>query len=201
MREMFDAMRDGVCDNPQIGELMLTLADRLSKTGGKKVYGYFKADVKAIADAITDELATDPRVAACYAAWYEMRNQVLQTYADKLPDPLPLSQQKEFKQIKNMIIQEALRLNGQNMKPPARSAPVAGASVYNAPNTAQADVATDAASTAVRLLRGLARLFEDQQRQQTAHADHIDRKRARELRDKRQAQGHARDEQTQSQIY
>ncbi len=86
MREMCDEMRSGVCDNPRIGELMMTLADRLSKTGGKKVYGYLKADVKAIVDAITDELAADPRVAACYAAWYEMRNQVLQTYADKLPD-------------------------------------------------------------------------------------------------------------------
>ncbi len=110
MREMCDEMRVGICDNPKIGELMLTLADRLSKTGGKKVYGYLKADVKAILDAITDELATDPRVVACYEAWYEMRNQVLQTYADKLPDPLPLSQQKEFKQIKNMIIQQAMSL-------------------------------------------------------------------------------------------
>jgi hypothetical protein len=91
MREMCDAMRDGVCDSPKIESLMQTLADRLSKTGGKKVYGYLKADVKAIVDSVVDELAADPRVAACYAAWYEMRNQVLQTYTDKLPDELPLS--------------------------------------------------------------------------------------------------------------
>jgi len=110
MREMCVQMQDGVCDNPQIESLMQTLADRLSKTGGKKVYGYLKPDVKAIVDNIVDELAKDPRVAACYSAWYEMRNQVLQTYADKLPDPLPLSQQKEFKPVKNMIIDEAVRL-------------------------------------------------------------------------------------------
>ena len=56
-------------------------------------------------------------------------------------------------------------------------------------------------SFATGLLRGLSRLFDDQQQKQTARADHIDRKRARELREKRQAQGHARDEQMQSQVY
>jgi hypothetical protein len=112
MREMCDAMRHGDCDNPEIESLLLTLADRLSKTGGKKVYGYLKADVKAMIDSVVDKLAADPRVAACYAAWYEMRNQVLQTYADKLPEPLPLSQQKEFKSLKNMIIKQAMELGG-----------------------------------------------------------------------------------------
>jgi hypothetical protein len=112
MREMCDAMRHGDCDNPEIESLLLTLADRLSKTGGKKVYGYLKADVKEKIDSVVDKLAADPRVAACYAAWYEMRNQALQTYADKLPEPLPLSQQKEFKTLKNMIIKQAMELGG-----------------------------------------------------------------------------------------
>ena len=52
--------------------------------------------------------------------------------------------------------------------------------------------------SASRLLSSLAKLFEDQQQKQTAQADHIDRKRMRELRQKMQAQGHARDEQIQS---
>ncbi len=130
-----------------------------------------------------------------------MRNQVLQAYADKLPEPLPLSQQKEFKQIKNMIIQEAMRMDSQHIQPPARSAPVADAPINDAHNPVQAAVAADAASTAARLLRGLSKLFDDQRQKQTARADHIDRKRAQELRYKRQAQGLARDEQMQSQTY
>jgi len=124
MREMCVQMQNGVCDNPQIEFLMQTLADRLSKTGGKKVYGYLKTDVKAIVDGIVEELAKDPRVASCYAAWYEMRNQVLQTYADKLPDPLPLSQQKEFKPIKNMVIAEAMRLGSFDSPVIINDAPV-----------------------------------------------------------------------------
>ena len=41
---------------------LLELADRLSKTKGKKVYGYLKPDVKAIVDSIVDELANDSRI-------------------------------------------------------------------------------------------------------------------------------------------
>ena len=45
-----------------------------------------------------------------YALWYELREEVLRTHRDNLPERLPLSRQKEFKQIKNMVIQEAVRL-------------------------------------------------------------------------------------------
>ena len=38
---------------------LLELADRLSQTKGKKVYGYLKLDVKAIVDSIVDELSND----------------------------------------------------------------------------------------------------------------------------------------------
>ena len=57
-----------------------------------------------------DELARDPRVAKAYDLWYEMREEVLRTYKNDLPERLPLSRQKEFKRIKNMVIQEAIRL-------------------------------------------------------------------------------------------
>lgn len=57
-----------------------------------------------------DELAKDPRIAAAYDLWYLQREEVLRTYKDDLPPRLPLSQQKEFKRIKNLVIQEAVRL-------------------------------------------------------------------------------------------
>ncbi len=62
-----------------------------------------------------DELAKDERVAAAYAKWQELRNEVLRTYKDQLPEPLPLSQQKEFKQIKNMVIAEAVSLGSHHV--------------------------------------------------------------------------------------
>ena len=90
---------------------LLELADRLSQTKGKKVYGYLKLDVKAIVDSIVDELASDDRIKKLYDLWYEQKENTIRTYTDEMPDRIPLAQNKEFKSIKNAIIKEALKLN------------------------------------------------------------------------------------------
>ena len=61
-------------------------------------------------DEIVDELAKDSRVASAYDLWYQLREEVLRTYQDDLPDRLPLSRQTEFKRIKNVVVEEAARL-------------------------------------------------------------------------------------------
>ena len=88
----------------------MRLADKLSKTSGKKVYGYLKADVKAMIISIVDELAADERIVALYELWYERREEVIRTYTDEMPERVPLSQNKEFKSIKNAVIQEAMNI-------------------------------------------------------------------------------------------
>lgn len=90
---------------------LLELADRLSKTNGKKVYGYLKTDVKAIVDSILDELSNDDRIQKLYNLWYEQKENTIRTYTDELPDRIPLVNNKEFKSIKNAVIKEALKLN------------------------------------------------------------------------------------------
>ena len=114
MAEIISQISTGICENKTIEELITQLAERLKHTSGKKQYGYLKAPLKAVIDQIVDELAKDERVAECYEKWYEMRNEVLRTYADKLPPLLPLSQQKEFKSIKNMVITEAMHIGGHH---------------------------------------------------------------------------------------
>lgn len=90
---------------------LLELADRLSKTKGKKVYGYLKPDVKALVDFIVDELSNDDRIKKLYDLWYEQKENTIRTYTDEIPDRIPLAQNKEFKSIKNAVIKEALKLN------------------------------------------------------------------------------------------
>lgn len=108
--EIISSVNSGVYDNPKLEEMLLTLADRLSKTSGKKVYGYLKADVKSIIDSIVDELAADERIFALYDLWCEQRESVIRTYTDEIPKHVPLSQNKEFKSIKNAVIQEAMNI-------------------------------------------------------------------------------------------
>lgn len=90
---------------------LLELADKLSKTKGKKVYGYLKLDVKAIVDSIVDELSNDDRIKKLYDLWYEQKENTIRNYTDEIPDRIPLAQNKEFKSIKNAVIKEALKLN------------------------------------------------------------------------------------------
>lgn len=108
--EIISKINSGIYDNPKLEEMLLHLADRLSRTSGKKVYGYLKADVKSIIDSIVDELASDERISTLYDLWYEQRESVIKTYTDELPERVSLSQNKEFKSIKNAVTQEAMNI-------------------------------------------------------------------------------------------
>lgn len=89
---------------------LLELADRLSKTKGKKVYGYLKPAVKSLVNSIVEELASDDRIKKLYDLWYEQKENTIRTYTDEIPDRIPLVNNKEFKSIKNAVIKEAMKL-------------------------------------------------------------------------------------------
>ena len=106
---LLQQMQKGICHNPRIAEQMQLLSKRLQNTGGKKVYGYLKADVKAIVNTIVDELAKEKCVAECYREWQKCRDEIQHYYKDTDIERIPLSQQKELKSIKNVVIREAVR--------------------------------------------------------------------------------------------
>ena len=110
MGRLIREMKSGLCDSPVIARQMEALAGMLSEVKGKKVYGYLKKPVKAQVDAIVDELARLPEVAECYEHWNRLRDELEQYYKDTPREHKPLSQQQEFKAIKNMVIREAEEL-------------------------------------------------------------------------------------------
>lgn len=112
--EIVAKINAGSYHNPTVEALLLDLSDRLPHTSGKKVYGYLKADVKAIVDQIVRELAGDENIRKLYDLWYVQREDVLRTYTDTFPERVPLEQNREFKSIRNAVIQEALKLMPQN---------------------------------------------------------------------------------------
>ena len=113
MHELVDCM-EAVSDPPaSIQQKLLELALELCTTGGKKQYAYLKKPLKDMVDSIVDELEKLPEVAAYYSVWNGVRD-TLEGYYKKRPrQHNPLSQQKEFRAIKNAIIQEAERLRQQ----------------------------------------------------------------------------------------
>ena len=107
MGRLIQEMKSNLCDSPVLAGQMETLSKMLSETKGKKVYGYLKKPVNAQVDAIVDELAKLPEVAECYEHWNRLRDELERYYKDTPREHKPLSQQKEFKAIKNMVIREA----------------------------------------------------------------------------------------------
>ena len=97
-------------DNPVLEQKLVQLAKRLSKTKGKKIYGYLKPDVKALVCSIVDGLASDERIAKLYELWYEQREEVIKTYTKEMGERVPLSQNDEFKSIRNAVIKEAMNI-------------------------------------------------------------------------------------------
>ena len=109
MVECIAQLEHGTSDNPRLEQLTEELAERLLTIKGRKVYGYLPPRVKAIVDAIVEELAKDERVFAAYETWQTLYEQVCLDYDQRPPKRLPLSQQKEFRSVRNMVIQETLQ--------------------------------------------------------------------------------------------
>ena len=118
MAELITQMETGQIQNENLERLVLELAQRLHNTQGKKSTATCHPKTKVLVDAIVDELAKDERVAAAYNLWNQMREEVCRTYSEQVPERLPLSKQKEFKAVRNMVVREVLQL-GQGEHPTA----------------------------------------------------------------------------------
>ena len=216
MAGLIAQMETGQFQNETLERLVLELAQRLQSTKGKKVYGYLQPKTKALVDAIVDELAKDERVAAAYDLWNQMREEVCRTYSEQLPERLPLSRQKEFKAVRNMVIREMLRLGrGEHptademvyMPTPSGTSP-APSDVQRRGHHPQQEAAhhqhtqthwavshADTAQCVLMLFHNMGRIFQEQSAADTIQAGlHIDKKRRRMLREKRMALGHKADD-------
>lgn len=111
MDSLIGQMSTGTLQNGKLELLVTDLAQRLREVSGKKVYGYLPPRVKRIVDEIVDELSKDERVSSAYALWQDLREQLCIDYNQTPPQRVPLSQQKEFKTVRNMVIRETLRLS------------------------------------------------------------------------------------------
>lgn len=107
MKELVQTMVTGIADHPDAEKLMQKLAEQLEDVKGKKSYGYLPKSVKKTVDEIVDQLERLPVVSECYDKWLELQGKVESYYHDKPQKRVPLSQQKEFRQIKNAVVKEA----------------------------------------------------------------------------------------------
>ena len=110
IRKLTQEMARSICSHPEIEQKMEQLAGQLETVKGKKSYGYLPKPVKKTVDEIVDKLEELPEVRECYDQWCALQSEVGSYYHDKPREKKKLSQEKEFRQIKNAVSQEAERI-------------------------------------------------------------------------------------------
>ena len=107
LKSLVQEMQTSTGSHPEVEALMMTLAAQLETVKGKKKYGYLPKAVKKTVDEIVDQMEQLPVIDKCYQAWWELQCQIEDFYSKKERLRPPLSEQKEFRPIKNAVIQEA----------------------------------------------------------------------------------------------
>ena len=224
MRQIVDQV-EHIAEPPlSIQQKLLELANELASVSGKKQYGYLKKPLKELVDSIVDELETMPEVAAYYSVWNGLRDTLEGYYKNRSRQHNPLSQQKEFRAIKNAIIQEAERLRQQidqartaseqetsqeEEAPSEETSPDASANPTLASESASSETSHSAKlppeyllNSTVRLFHQMGQIFRDNAAPPSNPMGiRIDSKRRKKLMQKRLAMGHKQDDHEQEQGY
>ena len=217
MHDLVDRM-ESVSEPPaSIQQKLLELATELRTVSGKKQYGYLKKPLKDMVDSIVDELEKLPEVAAYYAVWNGLRDTLEGYYKNRPRQHNPLSQQKEFRAIKNAIIQEAERLRQQmeqeSLQDEEPSAEKASTDASANPTLADENTSSAAShharlpseyllNSTVRLFHQMGQIFRDNAAPPSNPMGiRIDSKRHKKLMQKRLAMGHKQDDHEQAQGY
>ena len=92
-------------------QLVAKLSAQLKEHNGKKYYAYLKPQVKQTVDEIFSELADNEKIKKMYELWCELEQKKHDTYSSaKITFP-PLTDNVQFKSVKNMIIQTVIDMN------------------------------------------------------------------------------------------
>ena len=205
MRKNVDRLES--VENPpeSIRQKLMELALELRTATGKKQYGYLKKPLKDMVDSIVDELEKMPEVAAYYAVWNDLRDTLEGYYKSKPRQHNPLSQQKEFRAIKNAIIQEAERLRCQLEESSAQTSanPLLTDEHISSITSQFARLPSEyLLNSSVRLFHQMGQIFRDNAAPPSNPMGiRIDSKRRKKLMQKRLAMGHKQDDHEQEQGY
>ena len=205
MRRIVDQLE--TVENPSelIQKKLLELALELRTATGKKQYGYLKKPLKDMVDSIVDELENLPEVAAYYSVWNGLRDTLEGYYKNRPRQHNPLLQQKEFRAIKNAIIQEAERLRCQLEESSAQTSanPLLTDEHISSITSQFAWFPSEyLLNSTVRLFHQMGQIFRDNAAPSSNPMGiRIDSKRRKKLMQKRAAMGHKQDDHEQAQGY
>ena len=113
MKQLAEKVSQNKNFDVELIDLVEKLHTQLVESKGKKVYGYLKSYVKKTVDEIFARLADNESVKKMYDLWCEMEQQKHDVYSSAKVGFPSLVDNKEFKSVKNMIVQTVLQMDFQ----------------------------------------------------------------------------------------
>ena len=210
IEEIIKRVSSGQENNLMLQALLVDLQRRLQEHKGKKVYGYLSKDDKHLVDRIVDEIEKIPAVKELYDLWYEKQEELHRVYSESLPARMPLSENPEFKSIRNAVIAAAADMNVPKEVTDSMEDDIIGIdlsddemrealsdrfqdTVADKPRVDQnmyhADSNAHVTGMTIRLLNNVSKIFRDKFDDNPKHVPKVDLKLRRKILEKDEAHG------------
>lgn len=208
IERIISKISDGQENNTMLQAMFLDLASRLKNHSGKKVYSYLKFTDKKLVNGIVDEIEKIPAVKELYDLWYEKQEELHRVYSESLPARVPLSENPEFKSIRNAVIAAAADMNvpkevadsmedeiiGIDLSDEKRRVAIPDGSQDNEGDKTRSDhvshhVDSNVTDMTIRLLNNVSKIFRDKFDDNPKHTTEVDLKLRRKILEKDEAHG------------
>ena len=164
-------------NDPMLCSMLIDLHRRLQKHKGKRVYGYLNKNDKELVNKIVEQIEKIPEIKELYELWYEKQEDLRRMYSDTLIPRVPLSENPDFKTIRNAVVRAADALVDQACETPHPA--------YEKTRDDPVYVTTAAA----RLLNNVSQIFQDKFHDNPEQVPKVDIKLRRRLLEKDEAHG------------
>lgn len=171
-------INEGEYDNMLLRAMLMNLHNRLEKHKGKKVYGYLSKNDRLLVKKIVDQIEQIPAIKELYDLWYEKQEELRRMYSETLIPRVLLSENPEFKTIRNVVIKAAENLGAQ-VKTDEKT-----------DNKSHSYYESNYMALAVtRLLNNVSRIIQDKFSDNPNHTNQVDIKLRRKIIEKDEAHG------------
>ncbi len=184
-------IKAGGYDNPTAEAMLKALAEKLKGYKGKRVYGYLPQEARNLVNGLVDELMQDKRLSELYELWYQEKDKIVGLYQDGPAKRIPLSDNEEFKSIRNAVVKEAFDYLYQDKKggsKQGKSSSQGGG--YSQKKNNSNYTPPSAAPAVVRLFHHLSRMVQNRLDDYYNHKHGgVESKLRRQINEKKKAQG------------
>lgn len=122
MSEIVRSLRENPSEiSPEFYQKFSELCGKLSKTNGKKVYGYLGESTKKLVNEVVKMFAESREIAELYDLWYKCQCETYRTYTDVMPEKVPIEQNETFRSLRNRVVKAAAEVSSLSEFPTENS--------------------------------------------------------------------------------